>query len=113
MRKKHKLVALGIVEAKYIATSMACCKAVWLRNLFSVLFEHVLDTIVIFCNNQSGIRLLENPVFHDRSKHIDIMYHFIWDIIQRGAIRIQHIKTDEQVANILKKPLGKVKLLAF
>eukprot|EP00253_Pinus_taeda_P035120 PITA_35120 len=60
-----------------------------------------------------GIRLSENPVFHDRSKHIDIRYHYIRDMVQRGAIRLQHIGTDEQVTDILTKPLGKVKFLTF
>eukprot|EP00253_Pinus_taeda_P030695 PITA_30695 len=61
----------------------------------------------------SGIRLSENPVFRDRSKHIDIKYHFIRDMVQRGAIRLHHIGTDEQAADILTKPLGKVKFLDF
>ena len=92
---------------------MACCEAVWLRKLFSELFGLVLDTTVILCDNQSGIRMNENPVFHDRSKHIDIRYHFIRDMVQRGAVRLDHIGTDEQVADILTKPLGKVKFLTF
>ena len=73
----------------------------------------MLDTIVILCDNQSGIRLFENPVFHDRSKHIDIRYHFIRDMVQRGAVRLDHIGTNEQVADILTKPPGKVKFLSF
>ena len=68
---------------------------------------------MIFCDNQIGIRLLENPVFHDRSKHIDIRYHFIRDMVQRGAVRVNHIGTDEQVADILTMPLGKVMFLTF
>ena len=52
-------------------------------------------------------------MLHDRSKHIDIRYHFIPDIVQRGAVRLNHIGTDEQVADILTKPLGKVKFLIF
>eukprot|EP00253_Pinus_taeda_P004112 PITA_04112 len=55
----------------------------------------------------------KNLVFHDRSKHIDIRYHYIRDMVQRGAIRLQHIDTDEQVADILTKPLRKVKFLTF
>ena len=56
------------------------CEVVWLRKLFSELFGHVLDTIVILCDNQSGIRFCENLVFHDRSKHFDVWYHLsrIW-----------------------------------
>eukprot|EP00253_Pinus_taeda_P026547 PITA_26547 len=80
--KEQKLVALSTAEAEYIAASMACCETIWLRKLFNELFEHVLDTTVIFCDNQRGIRLSENPVFHDRSKHIDIRYHFIRDMVQ-------------------------------
>eukprot|EP00253_Pinus_taeda_P033822 PITA_33822 len=95
MSRKQKSISLSIVEVEYIATSMACCDAVWLRKLFSELFEHMLDTTVIFCNNKSGIHLSENPMFHDRSKHIDIRYHFIWDMVQQGAIKLQHIRTDE------------------
>ena len=113
MRRKQKSVALNTAEAEYIAASIACCEAVWLRKLFSELFGHVLDTTVILCHNQSGIRLSENPVFHDRSKHIDIRYHFIRDTVQRGVVRLDHIGTDEQVADILTNPLGRVKFLTF
>ena len=68
---------------------------------------------VILCDNQSGIRLSENLVFHDRSKHIGIRYHFIRDMVQRGTVRLDHIGTNEQVADIHTKPLGKVKFLTF
>ena len=73
----------------------------------------MLDTTVILCDNQSGIRLFENLMFHGRSKHIDIRYHFIQDMVQQGAVRLDHIGTDEQVTDILTKPLGKVKFLTF
>ncbi len=88
-------MALSTAKAEYIAASMASCEAVWLRKLFSELFGFTLDTTVIRCDNQSGIRLSENPVFHDCSKHIDFIYHYIRDMVQRGAIRLRHINTDE------------------
>ena len=113
MSRKQKSVALSATEAEYIAASMACCEAVWLRKLFNELFGHVLDTTVILCDNQSGIRLSENPVLHDRSKHIDIRYHFIRDMVQRVIVRLHHIGTDEQVVDILTKPMGKVNFLTF
>ena len=113
MSRKQKSISLSTAEAEYIAASMASCEVVWLRKLFSELFGHVLDTTMIYCDNQSGIRLSKNLVFHDHSKHIDIKYHFIWDMVQRGAIKLRHIGTDDQVADILTKPLGKVKFLTF
>ena len=113
MSRLQKLVALSTAEAEYITTSMACCESVWLWKLFSELFGHVLDTTIILYDNQSGIRLSENLVFHSQSKHIEIRYHFIWDMVQRGIVSLDHIRTDEQITNILTKPLGKVKFLTF
>eukprot|EP00253_Pinus_taeda_P019601 PITA_19601 len=113
MSRKQKSVALSTAKDKCIAASMASYEAIWLRKLFSELFGNVLVTTIILCNNQSGIRLSENLVFHDRSKHIDIMYHFIQDMVKRGEIRLHHIGTNEQVVDVLTKPLGKVKFLAF
>ena len=82
--RKHKSVALISAKAKYMATSMATCEGMWLRKLLAWLFECKLETTVVHCDNQSGIRLFENLVFHDRSKHIDIMYHFLRDFVFRG-----------------------------
>jgi hypothetical protein len=55
----------------------------------------------------------ENQVFHDRSKHIEIRYHFIKDRVQKGAVQIQYIPTEEQLANIFTKPLVKGKFVFF
>jgi hypothetical protein len=50
---------------------------------------------VILCDNQSYIKMIENPMFHDNSKHIEIQYHYIHDMVQRGAIKLQYVGTDE------------------
>jgi hypothetical protein len=75
--RKQKSVALNTAEAEYIAACDACTEAVWLRKLVSGLFDQVLDSTVIYCDNQSCVKLSENPVFHDRSKHIEIKYYFL------------------------------------
>ena len=70
--KKQKSVALSPTEAEYMAASLADYEGMWLRKLLSGLFECELEAKVVHCHNQSSIKLSENPVFHDRSKHIDI-----------------------------------------
>jgi hypothetical protein len=75
--RKQNYVALSTAEAEYIAACEACTEAVWLRTLISGLFDQVPDSTIIYCDNQSCIRLSEHPVFHERSKHIEIKYYFI------------------------------------
>jgi hypothetical protein len=57
--------------------------------------------------------LTENPVFHDRSKQIEIRYHYIRDMVQRGALKLLYVSMDEQVADVLTKPLSHVKFEHF
>jgi hypothetical protein len=111
--RKQKSVALSSAKAEYMATSQASCEAIWLHKLLVGLFGQELPPTVIHCNNQSCIKLFENPVFHDRSKNIEIRYHFIRDWVQRGAVQLQYILTDEQVADILTKALSRGKHVYF
>ena len=111
--RKQGSIAQTIAEADYIAASDAYKEAVWLRKLLSDLFEGKLNSTIIHCDNQSCIKLSENPVFHDRSKHIEMRYHFIRDLVQRGALKLQYIRTDEQIADIPTKPLTTTKFIYF
>jgi len=79
----------------------------------SGLFNLELDTTVILCDNQSCIKMTENPVFHDRSKRIEIWYFYIRDMMQKGAIKLQYVITDEKVIDVLIKPLSRVKFEYF
>ena len=55
----------------------------------------------------------ENPIFHDKLKHIEMRYHYIRDMVQRGAIKIQYVSTNEEVVDVLTKPLSRVKFEHF
>ena len=55
------------------------------------------------------MKFSENLVFHDKSKHIEIKYHYIRDMVQRGAVKLQHVAKDNQIADVLMKPLAIVK----
>jgi hypothetical protein len=106
-------MALSTAEAKYIALSVAVCEAVWLRKLLTDLFDHEMDPTTIHCDNQSCVKLSKNPVFHDRSKHIEIKYHYIIDMVQRKTVHVQCLPTNEQIADIFTKPLAKTKFEYF
>jgi hypothetical protein len=66
---------------------------------------------VLKMDSQSAIALGKNPVFHDRSKHIDVRFHFIRECVGNGKLEIEHVRTEEQIADILTKPLGRVQFL--
>ena len=79
--RKQSYVALITAKVEYVAACSASCEEVWLRKLLSDLFDLKLDATCIYCDNQSCVKLSENPVFHDKSKHIEIKYHYIMDMV--------------------------------
>ena len=81
-------MALSTVEAEYVAACSTSCEAVWLRKLLFDIFDLQLDATCIHCDKQSCMKLSENPVFHDKSKHIEIKYHYIRDMVYRGAVKL-------------------------
>lgn len=85
----------------------------WLRKLLAVLFDQELETTMIYCDNQSCVKLAQNPLFHDRSKHIDIKYHFVLDMVQKGAVKLQYIFINEKIDDILTRPLSRAKFVYF
>ena len=84
-----------------------------MRKLLSDLFDLQMDATYIYCENQSYVKLSENLVFHDKSKHIEIKYHYNRDMVQRGAVKLQCVVMDEQIADGLTKPLSIVKFEYF
>ena len=106
---KQKVVALSSYEAKYIATTSAATQALWLSRLLGELLGRKVDVVELKVDSKSALALAKNPVFHDRSKHIQIKYHFIRDCLEDGSIKANHIATTDQLADILTKSLGKAK----
>ena len=79
--RKQSSIALSTAEAEYIAACSASCEAIWLRKMLTGLFGLEMDATMIFFDNQSCINMKENPVFHDKTKHIEIWYHYIHDLV--------------------------------
>jgi hypothetical protein len=62
-----------------------------------------MEATMIVCDNQSCIKMTENPVFHDKMKHIEIQYHYIPDMVQKGVVKLQYVGTDEHVVDVFTK----------
>ena len=69
----------------------------------------ITELIIIYEDNQGAIALVENPVHHQRTKHIDIRFHFIRDQVTNGCIKVQYLQTKEMIADCLTKPVGRTK----
>jgi hypothetical protein len=111
--RKQSSIALSTVEAEYISACSTSCEAIWLRKLLTGLFDLEMEATTILCDNQSCIKMIKSHVFHDKLKHMEIRHHYIRDMAQRGAINLQYVSTDEQVADVLTKPLYCVKFEHF
>ncbi|KAL8104868.1 hypothetical protein AgCh_028873 [Apium graveolens] len=105
MSKKQQVVALSTAEAEYISLSLASCQALWITWVLEDLKHATKESPIIYCDNKSAIALTENPVFHGKSKHIRIKYHFIRDLVKKGEVVVEHCKTQDQIGDIFTKPL--------
>eukprot|EP00253_Pinus_taeda_P012128 PITA_12128 len=108
-RRNQRSVALSSAEAEYMAASLAACEAIWMRKILVRLFRSHLEPTVIYCDNQSCIKLSANRVFHNRSKHINIRYHHFRDCVQRRIMLLSYIPKEDQDADILTKVLTRSK----
>jgi hypothetical protein len=105
---KQKVVALSSCEAEYIAAGSGACQGVWLARLLKELTNSESVAPVLKVDNKSAIDLSKNPVHHDRSKHIEVKYHYIRECVEDGKIVLEQISTKDQLADIMTKSLGRV-----
>jgi hypothetical protein len=102
--KKQNSVALSTTEAEYIAAGHCCAQLLWMRQTLRN-YGYKLSKVPLLCDNESAIRMADNPVEHSRTKHIAIQYRFLRDHQQRGDIEIAYVSTKEQLVDIFTKPL--------
>ena len=101
------LGAFSTCEAEYVAASWCVCQAVWLRRLMSKMKLKQEGATVIQVDNKSAIELANNPVNHERSKHIDIRFHFIREHVKEGSFELRHAASKDQATYIFTKLLSK------
>jgi hypothetical protein len=109
--QKQKSVALSSCEAEYLATLATACQAIWLACLLIEVLGATTRIPLLKIDNKVAVDLIKNPVHQWRSKHIRIRYHFIRECAAEGRIELKFVGTNDQFANILTKPLQRVKFL--
>ncbi|GJT21869.1 putative ribonuclease H-like domain-containing protein [Tanacetum coccineum] len=100
--KKQTIVATSTTEAEYVAAASCCGQVLWLQNQLLDYGFNFMNTI-IHIDNQSTICIIKNPVYHSKTKHIEIRHHFIRDCYEKKLIQVQKIHTDLNVADLLTK----------
>nr|GEX84871.1 putative ribonuclease H-like domain-containing protein [Tanacetum cinerariifolium] len=101
--KKQTIVATSTTEAEYVAAASCCGQVLWIQNQLLDYGFNFMNT-KIYIHNNSAICIVKNPVYHSKTKHIEIKHHFIRDCFEKKLISVDHIHTDENVADLLTKP---------
>ena len=109
----QKTVARSSTEAEYMALSEACSEIAWLTSLQKEIGYGTTSPTPLVSDNQGGIFLAINPAHDRRLKHVDIRYHFIREYVEGKRVTIVYISTNDMIADILTKPLGRVKFEYF
>jgi len=105
--KKQRSVSLSTTEAEYYVLGIACQEAAWLKQIGQELLMSLNKPIHIYSDNTGAIALSDNPVFHNRSKHIDIRWHFVRELIRSKTVRTSHIPGTQNGVDFLTKALSR------
>ena len=103
--KKQDVVARSSAEAEYRAMTLATCELIWIKQLIHELKFVKVSQMKLLCDNQAALHIASNPVFHERTKHIEIDCHFIREKVLSGCIITSYVSSNDQLADILTKSL--------
>jgi len=107
--KKQETISLSSAEAEYRALRKVAGELVWLNRLLEELTVPSPTPFDVYCDSQSALHIARNPVFHERTKHIEVDCHFVRNLLQAGLISLHHIGSDNQLADILTRTLTGIK----
>lgn len=107
--KKQSTVSRSSTEAEYRSLTTATKELVWLLGLLEELNVEIKKPVKVFCDSKTTIQLAVNPVYHERTKHIEINCHFIRERLEQGLIENNYVPTQQQPADIFTKGLNKAR----
>ena len=111
--KLQSVVALSTAESEYIAASQAAQEIVYFRGLLERLGFAQIEATFLHEDNEACVQLARNPVYRERSKHIEVCYHYLRDQVAKEAIAMAPIRSEFNIADIFTKALGRVKFDIF
>jgi len=103
--KKQNVVARSSAEAEYRAMASTACELTWIKHLLKEIGIACDQPMKMYCDNNSARHIASNPVFHERTKHIEVDCHFIREKVQAKEIETPYVKSEDQLADILTKGL--------
>ncbi|XP_071713628.1 uncharacterized mitochondrial protein AtMg00810-like [Rutidosis leptorrhynchoides] len=103
--KRQPTISRSSAEAEYRGVANVVSKSCWLRNLLLELHHPVHKATLVYCDNVSAIYLSSNPIQHQRTKHVELDIHFVREQVARGQVRVLHVSSGYQVADIFTKGL--------
>ena len=101
-------MSLSTAEAEYIAAGSCCSQLLWIKKVLTD-YRISQDTMVVYCDNSNAIDISKNSVQHSKTKHLEIRYHFIRNLVERKIVCIKYIPTERQNADIFTKPFDRSK----
>jgi hypothetical protein len=107
LSKKQGSISLSTTEAECIVAATYCTQVLWMIQTLADLEIKYTALIPIHCDNTSAISVSKNPIFHSKTKHIPIKYHFLREQVTNQIVQVHYIPTTEQIVDIFTKPLAK------
>ena len=109
LSRKQTVVATSTTDAEYVAAHDCAKEIVWTRRLLADIGCSQQEPTTLFCDNAAAQKLIDNPVYHRRTKHIDVKFHYTRDLVKNSELEVAHVCSELQLADIFTKPLTKDK----